>query len=114
MNFYYTFVYCINNCSNYNVNVLVSNPAAAQLLTLDLIVKLSALQDVIFGRLGEYGVWVMLSNVTRDLRNEPRLKHRYFITSLVLFKMQLLITTRGPAYAKPRHTPGRGLVSSLV
>jgi hypothetical protein len=56
MNFYYTFVYCINNCSNYNVNVLVSNPAAAQLLTLDLIVKLSALQDAIFGRLGEYGV----------------------------------------------------------
>ena len=57
----------------------------------------------------------MLSNVTQDLRNEPRLKHRYFITSsIVLFKMQLLITTRGPAYAKPRYIPGRGLVSSLV
>ena len=57
----------------------------------------------------------MLSNVTQDLRNEPHLKHRYFITSsIVLFKMQLLITTRGLAYAKPRYTPGRGLVSSSL
>ena len=56
----------------------------------------------------------MLGIVARDLRNEPRLKHRYFITSLVLFKMQLLITTRGLAYAKPRYAPGRGLVSSSL